>query len=238
MQQRPFAVFDIDGTLIRWQMFHAIVHHLGKNGHIPQQAHDQIRAARMEWKTRDTSEGFKQYEHVLVQAYRDALIHINPRDYTTVVGAVFEEYKDQTYIYTRDLVRSLKEQGYLLFAISGSQEEIINKLAAHHGFDAAIGAKLEIKNGAYSGDIETPIFDKRSALERLIQEHNPTIAGSIAVGDSLSDASMLEMVEKPIAFNPDRPLFEVAQAKGWEIVVERKNMTYELRQSDGRYVLA
>ena len=29
-----FAVFDIDGTLIRWQLYHAIADELAKSGHI------------------------------------------------------------------------------------------------------------------------------------------------------------------------------------------------------------
>ena len=31
---RPFAVFDIDGTLIRWQLYHSIADTLARLGHI------------------------------------------------------------------------------------------------------------------------------------------------------------------------------------------------------------
>lgn len=50
---------------------------------------------------------------------------------------------------------------------------------------------------------------------------------------------MLELVDRPVAFNPNDELFEVAQARGWEIVIERKNVAYQLKKdSDGSYVLA
>jgi phosphoserine phosphatase len=49
---------------------------------------------------------------------------------------------------------------------------------------------------------------------------------------------MLEYVEHPIAFNPEIRLFNEARNKGWKIVVERKNVVYELEANHGSYVLA
>jgi len=45
------------------------------------------------------------------------------------------------------------------------------------------------------------------------------------------------MVEKPIAFNPDKELYEIAAKTSWKIVLERKNMIYELEKDSGRYEL-
>jgi len=237
MTKRKFAVFDIDGTLIRWQLFHAIVHALGKQGYILRGTHDKINNARMTWKNRETDEGFRAYEKVLVEAYLQVLTTIDPAVYLHIVDEVFHEYKDQTYAFTRDLVRSLKKQGYLLFAISGSQSEVVNRLALHHGFDAAIGAEFVQKDGAFTGEVMTPIHDKKSALERLVKQFDATYDGSYAVGDSPSDAAMLETVENPIAFNPDRGLFEIAKKNRWPIVVERKNVAYELNPGKDGYTL-
>lgn len=235
--RRRFAVFDIDGTLIRWQLFHAIVHHLGKRGYIPEAAHDRIRAARLEWKRRTTDSGFGAYELVLVQEYIAALKDINQADYNAIVQDVFDEYKDQTFTYTRDLIAKLKQEGYMLLAISGSQHEIIEKLARHFGFDDAVGATLEQIDGKYSGVISTPIFDKAAVLQQLMDKYDLSTVGSYAVGDSKSDTPMLEIVENPIAFNPDKEFFEAAKSHGWKIVVERKNMVYELDPLNGGYVL-
>lgn len=235
--KRRFAVFDIDGTLIRWQLFHAIVHHLGKRGYIPEAAHVRIREARAEWKRRTTDTGFPTYETVLVQEYIAALRNVDQADYNLIVQEVFDEYKDQTFTYTRDLIAKLKGEGYMLLAISGSQYEIIDKLARHFGFEAAVGATLEQIDGKYSGVIDSPIFDKAKVLRQLIAEHGLTTEGSYAVGDSKSDVPMLEIVDNPVAFNPDKEFFQIAKGHGWKIVVERKNMVYELEPSDGRYVL-
>ena len=62
--------------------------------------------------------------------------------------------------------------------------------------------------------------------------------GSVAVGDSASDVSMMELVELPIALNPEKKLYEHAKKRSWKIVLERKNMVYELEATDGNYRLA
>ncbi|MGH7240939.1 MAG: HAD family hydrolase [Candidatus Saccharimonadales bacterium] len=233
-----FAVFDIDGTVIRWQLFHAIVGELARRKQLSPAAAGKIHEARMTWKRRDGEDSFKAYEHTLLDVYLEALSGMSVVQYQAAVENVFEEYKDQTYTYTRDLIRTLKEQGYLLFAISGSQQEIVNKFAAYYGFDDAIGTHLEQLNGTFTGKSETPVQGKGAFLEKLLSRHDTSHDGSIAIGDSESDIPLLEAVERPIAFNPNAGLLKTAQARGWNVVLERKNVVYELRNHDGTYLLA
>lgn len=226
--QKKFAVFDIDGTLIRWQLYHAVVHKLGKVGQLMAGDFEAINAARMEWKNRRTNEGFHGYEELLVERFKAALPGIDTGVYDQVIQEVFDEYKDQIFTYTRDLVQQLKGEGYLLFAVSGSPQEVIELLAQHHGFHDAIGCSFTRKEGHFTGEYTTPIFDKKAALDTLVQKHGATYTESYAVGDSASDAAMLEVVAHPIAFSPDQNLFKIAKDRGWPIVVERKNVVYEL----------
>jgi HAD superfamily hydrolase (TIGR01490 family) len=236
---RKFAVFDIDGTVMRWQFFHAIVTELIHHGDLPTKVAERIDAARSTWKIRTDRESFRTYEKVLVHAYFDALQELPVASYQAAVDNVFAEYKDQVYTYTRDLIVRLKSEDYLLFAISGSQQEIIDKFAAYYGFDAAIGARFEQKDGAFTGNFESPAeHGKQKALDTLLGSYDVTKADSYAVGDSESDITLLEAVEHPIAFNPSQGLFAEAQARGWKVVLERKNMIYELDRRDGQYVLA
>ena len=55
------------------------------------------------------------------------------------------------------------------------------------------------------------------------------LGGSVGMGDTLSDVGFLELVWTPIDFNPNRSLFEVARRRGWPIVVERKDVIYNLQ---------
>ena len=49
---------------------------------------------------------------------------------------------------------------------------------------------------------------------------------------------MLDIVEHPVAFNPDKGLYEAAVSHHWPIVVERKNVVYELKPDKDGYRLA
>jgi HAD superfamily hydrolase (TIGR01490 family) len=238
---RQFAVFDIDGTLIRWQLYHDVVQELARYGQISADDSEKIRQARMTWKQRSQTDSFRDYEHVLVTTYQAALQQLSPAEYSRAIDQVFEEYKDQVYIYTRDLVRQLKSEDYLLFAVSGSHDEIVTKIADYYGFDDSIGASFEQIDGRFTGVINTPFGRKAELLHGLVKKHEVTFEGSIAIGDSGSDIAMLELAEQPIAFNPNIELFQHAKAQGWKVIVERKNMVYELNPQegqDGSYLLA
>ncbi len=236
---QKFAIFDIDGTVIRWQLFHSVVSELINRQQINEAAAASIKLAHATWKRRDSEDSFVTYEKVLVKAYFEAMQHISVPVHDAAIDSVFSEYKDQVYTYTRDLIRDLKARDYLLFAISGSQQEIVSKFADYYGFDAAVGAQLEQVDGQFTGNFVSPAqHGKQASLDKLLQQYDLGHAGSYAVGDTESDAVLLAAVENPIAFNPSAGLYKIARKRSWPIVVERKNVTYELGPHDGQYLLA
>jgi HAD superfamily hydrolase (TIGR01490 family) len=237
MRGRHFAVFDIDGTLIRWQLYHAIADALARSGHIKPESYQAMRDSRMQWKKRSGGSSFKVYEKQLILTYEEVLSTLSLEQFNEAVDAVFNEYKDQVYTYTRDLLVHLKKEGYLLFAISGSQTEIVAKIASYYGFDDYVGTAYEYKYSRFTGKKSVGSLNKAATLKDLVDKYAATYAGSVGVGDSESDAKMLELVDKPIAFNPERALFANADVKGWKIVLERKNVVYELEKKDGKYQL-
>lgn len=234
---KPFAVFDIDGTLIRWQLYHAIVNQLAKSGHVSEQDYVTIRASRMQWKKRTHEQSYKDYEKTVIDAFHAAIEDIDQLTYEHAIDDVLAEHKEQVYTFTRDLILSLKEKGYVLIAISGSQHEIVQKLAKFYGFDDAIGNQYQRVGNSFTSKHTHSFERKREILEELITKHQLTSEGSIAVGDSESDIPLLEVVDQPIAFNPTKELMQRARSKQWRIVIERKNTVYDLRHSEHGYLL-
>lgn len=232
-----FAVFDLDGTLIRWQLYHAIADRLAKQGHLGPDARQTLHEARMRWKRREPGYSFRDYEIALITAYEDSIESVSPSVFDELIASVIDEYKDQVYTYTRDLALRLKTEGYTLLAISGSHEELVAAIAQHYDFDDWIGTRYKRKAGTFTGEKYVASHDKHAALQSLITKHSLDTTDSYAVGDSKSDAPMLEMVEHPIAFNPDQALYDIAANKGWDIVIERKNVTYTLHRVGDSYTL-
>lgn len=238
MKQRPFAVFDIDGTIIRWQLYHAIADELVRQGSINGNQYDKVKQARMAWKRRDSESSFQDYEETLVNLIEAAITSISVADLEKACKKVIEEYRDQVYRYTRDFIHELKAKDYLLFAISASQTEIVKLLAEYYEFDDYGGSIYEIKNGHFTGKKAVLRSERKPEyLHQLIKKHHATLEGSIGVGDSESDIPMLKVVDNPIAFNPAKQLYEHAKQHSWPIVIERKNVIYRLEDHGKGYQL-
>lgn len=236
--KRPFAAFDIDGTVLRWQLYHAVADELAKQDKLDLVAYEKVRAARLQWKKRPHQASYAEYEAELIKFFETAIKSVDPLELHAASKNVVKVYKDQVYAFTRDLIADLKSKNYLLFAISASQDEIVKMLADYYGFDDSGGSVYEIKDGAYTGKGHILKSDnKPEFLRELVNKHGATWDGSIAVGDTESDIPMLSIVEKPIVFNPTKLLFEHAKKNNWEIVVERKNMVYNLQPTNGKYTI-
>ena len=211
---------------------------LARLGHFGAIEYQAVKDARLQWKKRESQDAFRHYEQVLVNLVDQAITSLSIEDLTSASQVVINEYKDQVYTYTRSLITELRANGYLLFVISASQQEIVGMLAEHYGFDGFAGSSYETQGGKFTGKKEVLVSERKpTALKRLAHEHGATYEGSIAVGDSESDIPMLEAVEQPIAFNPTKLLFDHAKEQSWKIVVERKNVIYELEPRNGSYSL-
>ena len=193
----------------------------------------------MNWKNREHVNSFSDYENILVKLVDSTVNNLKVSALVEASQNVIEEYKDQVYTYTRDLIKELRAKDYLLFAISASPDRIVGLVAKHYCFDDFCGSIYDTEDGLFTGFTDVILLERKpEKLNELVQKHNATWRGSIAVGDSEGDIPMLEAVEQPIAFNPTTMLFEHARKQGWKVVVERKNMVYKLEPNDGSYLLA
>jgi phosphoserine phosphatase len=132
----------------------------------------------------------------------------------------------------------MKSEGRELIAISGSIKDVVEPFAQSLGFNIIIASELEIIAGHYTGKrVNQTIKDKDALLRTIVAEHHLTLEDSLGIGDTHRDISILEMLEHPIAFNPNAALYDHAAQQGWKIVIERKNMIYELSKKRDVYEL-
>ena len=237
--QRPYAVFDIDGTLIRWQLYHALADRLVKHGSIDAIAYQEVLRARRNWKNRSGTNSFDEYETAMIELVGRSLKGMDYALFNESCIEVFKRYQDQVYTFTRDLINELRLQNYLIFALSGSPTEVVSLVSNYYNFDDYAGSTYNVQDGYLDGKVK-PLLGpaKLKQLIKLIKKHNASTKSSIAVGDTASDIDMLELAERAIAFNPAQNLFKKALSSGWEVVVERKNVVYQLNYKYGSYVLA
>lgn len=227
--KRPVAVFDIDGTVFRSSLLIELVEELMARGIFPEAARKSYKDAQEDWLNRKGEYG--PFISKVVGSFAKYAKGLPYGDLADVAGEIIEARKGYTYRYTRDLVKELKAKGYYLLAISHSPKFIVDGFAYELGFDKSYGTFYESgASGRFTGEIadEHLIMNKASILMRALEKEKLSLHGSVGVGDTESDISMLQMVEDPIAFNPNRLLYRHAKKHLWRIVVERKDVIYEI----------
>ncbi len=238
MTKQKFAAFDIDGTLFRSGLYREVSYELTKMGVIPKELAEKLTLKHREYRNRLHGNAFEEFERLLVDELDKLTTQIRVDDYDRAVERVLEKKAENVYVYTKNLIKTLKEQGYFLIAISGSQIELVEPFAKKYGFDAWVGQEWERGDEYFTGNIVKTHTGKDKIIARLVDEYHLTYTDSYAVGDSNGDTGMLELAAHPIAFNPTYELYEKAVSHGWTITVERKNVMYTLKQHDGTYLLA
>lgn len=238
MGTKRLAVFDLDGTLFRWQLYYEVVLKLVEQDFFSLEQAESIRTNFHAWQSRKLA--FREFERVAIAALDSGLTKLAIAQFKTIIQTVLDESSHKVYSYTRNLAEELKRDGYYLLAISGSMQEIAEPFSKLYGFDDCIGWLYEQKNGRFTGKTSRITVGKKDVhIRDYIAKHGFSLDHSVMVGDSGGDISMLELAARPIAFNPSEELLDEALKHGWEIVVERKNIAYSLtKDSDGHIVLA
>lgn len=227
--KRRVAVFDIDGTVFRSSLLVELVEALVTKKIFPAAARRAYFRAYRRWLERRDS--YEKYIRAVIRAFDHHLKGVKEKDFVSIARQVAIFHENRLYRYTRDLIRELKRKGYYLLAITHSPKYIAGDFGKRLGFHKVYGRLLELDNkGRFTGRTmhEDIIWDKAKILKRAVERENLTLRGSVGVGDTESDVSFLRLVDKPICFNPNRALYRVCRRRGWRVVVERKDVIYEL----------
>ncbi len=225
---QKLAAFDIDGTLFRSGLHQEVFYELIKMGVMPSEASEKTTEKHRQWRHRLHGNAFEEFEQSLVGYIDNHLPKLKIADYETAAQRVLEQKAENVYVYTRNLLCKLKDEGYFTIAISGSQEILVEPFAQRYGFDAWMGQHWSKGDEYFTGEAIKTHTGKDKLLQSFIDEYDLTLEDSYAVGDSNGDSGMLSMVDNPIAFNPTHELLLKALENKWKIVVERKNVAYEL----------
>lgn len=229
VKKQRVAVFDVDGTIFRSSLLVEIVDRLIQNGTFPESARHIYERDFENWRNREG--GYEEYIEGVVRAFKMYLKGVHYGELSEAASEMMLEQRKRTYRYTRDLLDTLKGRGYFLLAVSHSPKLVLDKFCPRLGFDKAYGTMYEVGPlDLFTGAVQDEhlIYNKAAIVKRAIDKEGLSLAGSIGVGDTESDISFLEMVAKPICFNPNAKLYKYAKRMDWKVVVERKDVVYEI----------
>jgi HAD superfamily hydrolase (TIGR01490 family) len=211
------AIFDLDNTLLGGDSDFLWGRYLCENGIVDEQAYreaNEIFYQQYQEGELDIAEFlafvFKPYaEHDIVQleAWRKAYVE--------------EKIKPILLPKAFDLIEKHRKLGDTLMIITATNSFITTPIAKLYGIEHLIATEPEVVNGQFTGKVHgTPSF-QQGKVERLnawMSENHADLKGSTFYSDSHNDLPLLELVDTPVAVDPDATLQQVAEDKGWEIL--------------------
>lgn len=119
------------------------------------------------------------------------------------------------------LLEKHRAQGDTLMIITATNSFITTPIAGALGVENLIATEPEIVDGRYTGRVAgTPCFQsgKVERLNTWLAEQQQNLANSWFYSDSHNDLPLLELVDHPVAVDPDETLADHAHSRGWPVI--------------------
>ena len=119
------------------------------------------------------------------------------------------------------LLERHRAAGDRLLIITATNRFITEPIARRLGVEELLACGCEIRDGRYTGaptGIPTYAEGKVTALRAWLEQTGEALAGSCFYSDSHNDIPLLEIVDRPVAVDPDDRLRRHAEERGWEII--------------------
>lgn len=128
----------------------------------------------------------------------------------------------------RELLSNHRQRGDYLLIITATNRFVTGPIAEFLGVDALLATDPEFVDGRYTGRVAgTPCFQhgKVERLQQWLSQQTRSLDNSYFYSDSHNDIPLLEIVDHPIAVDPDPQLIETANQRGWPIISLRSEAT-------------
>jgi HAD superfamily phosphoserine phosphatase-like hydrolase len=205
------AVFDCDGTLWSGDAGERFFDWELRRGVLSDEVERWVRARYADYKAGKVSEDEMCGEMVTIHS---GLVE---SDVQRLAKEFFDEnFVKQIFPEMRHLVQRLQSQGCDVWAVSSTNEWVIQAAMKHFGIDdkKILAAAVEIEGGRITNRlIRVPSGEGKPRAIREVIGKNP----DAAFGNSRWDAAMLAIARHGFAVNPNPDLEQIARERGWVI---------------------
>lgn len=211
------AIFDLDNTLLGGDSDFLWGRYLCENGIVDEDAY-----------RRANEHYYQQYLEGSLDIYEFLAFVFKPlasHDMATLEGwrAAYLEQKIKPIILpaAADLVEKHRSQGDTLLIITATNSFLTAPIAAMLGIEHLIATDPEMVDGRFTGRVAGKPSFQHGKVERLkhwLANRDDDLKDSVFYSDSHNDLPLLELVDMPVAVDPDPKLQSVAEQRGWKIL--------------------
>ena len=210
------ALFDLDNTLLSGDSDYEWGQFLVRKNLVDKKAYEE---ANIRF--------YEQYKQGVLDIYEWSAFTFKPLAERSMeaLSLLHKDYMQQVIRplmgdKAKATIEQHRQQGHTLMVITATNSFVTRPIVEAFGIENLIATESKIVNGRYTTDVEgIPCFNK-GKVERLndwLKINNESLEGSYFYSDSHNDLPLLEIVEHPIAVDPDETLEAVAKEREWEI---------------------
>lgn len=211
------AIFDLDNTLLAGDSDHLWGQFLITHGLVERELYQ-----------RENDRFYQEYRAGSLDIFEFLRFSLrplaeHPLDQMLALRRQFILEKIQPIIppASRALLRQHRDAGHTLLIITATNQFVTEPIAAELGVDDLVATEPEFHGGRFTGNVSgIPSFreGKVKRLEQWLARRGANLAHSWFYSDSHNDLPLLELVNHPVAVDPDETLEQHAHMKGWPII--------------------
>lgn len=210
---KKLAVFDIDGVLYNGHTIFDIIQKQENEGFVEHGTWKKIENEMVAYKSGEKN--YKESADGMLNAYLTALKGKSYNEVKSYLSAFFKSEPRKFYPYFKKVLPQLKKT-YDVYLLTTNLHVMADTLVEYFGLKGFLSTEEEIVDGIYTGKMIRSLAGHKSIIKELLNIY--PFKGSLAVGDSQNDISMLKEVENPLCINPDHDLELCAKRLHWRIV--------------------
>lgn len=211
------AIFDLDNTLLAGDSDHFWGQFLATKGMVDGETYDK-----------ENQRFYDEYKLGQLDIYEFLAFSFEPlaRIEPDILKTLHQEFMASQIVpiitrKSRELLDKHRQQGDTLLIITATNRFVTEPIAKELGVDHLLATDPEMLDGRYTGQVTgIPCFKegKVTRLNAWLASTHLTMEGSWFYSDSLNDIPLLELVDNPVAVDPDDTLAQHAEMKGWPII--------------------
>jgi len=214
------ALFDLDNTLIGGDSDHLWGEYLARVGAVPAAAHRRAndRFLRQYQAGRLDPEEFLRFQLAPLAAHPPHRLEAWRARYLS------EWIEPLVLPAALRLLARHRRRGHRLVVITSTNAFITAPIARRLGVDTLLATEPERRGDRYTGRVAgTPCFGPGKVIRfrEWLREERIAPRETWFYSDSRTDLPLLEVVDHPVAVDPDIELRRVASERGWPIITLR-----------------